>query len=242
MISALTRFWPSLALVATLFVGTTAANCQTQGDTPHIKMTDVPIAIAIDNLTRLSNHNYIIDQTLFAPPYGSNQKGMVEPKLTFDWTNVVAEYALDRVLKENGLVMVQDKFTTVALITSTNHVANVVDWSLLVSTNTTAGITNGLIPQVRFMDVPLELALKNLVEQDHLNVVVDPKIATDAGKSLHKLNILSVASVSWGQVPTVSLHWENVTPKQALVALCEAYNLVIVKDAGTGVVSIKPRD
>ena len=41
---------------------------------------------------------------------------------------------------------------------------------------------------------------------------------------------------------TVSIGWQNLTAKQAIDALCEAYDLVIVKDATTGVVSIKHRD
>jgi hypothetical protein len=42
--------------------------------------------------------------------------------------------------------------------------------------------------------------------------------------------------------PLVSLHWENITIRQAIVALCKNYDLVIVKDSATSGARIKPKD
>jgi hypothetical protein len=127
--------------------------------------------------------------------------------------------------------MVQDKYTTVTLITGTNHVANVVDASLLVSANSATQLTNAPVPVFHFSDVPLDEALNNLIARDQFKVVVDPKLS----------GYFDPAANTFHNAPMVSFHWENLTVKQAIVALCENYDLIIVKDAVTGVVSIKPK-
>ena len=194
----LTRFHLCLAIAAALFIGVTpSANCQTEAQIPHIKFSDVLITTAIENFARLANLNYLIDPKLFAPPGGSNLHGIPEPSLTLDWTNISANDALARILKENGLVMVQDKFTTVALITGSNHVAKVVDADLLVSTNSAGQTTGAPISRLRFVGVTLDQALKSLIEAGHFNGALDSKIATDTGTAPHKINIFSLASVSW---------------------------------------------
>ena len=223
-------------VVAALFLALPpAAKCQSANVIPLIQFNNVPITAAIQNLARQANLNYIIDPKLSGLSNDVHGNVIREPDVTFTWTNMSASDALSRLLKEHNRVMVQDKFTTVTLITGTNHVAHAVDASLLVS-------TNAAVPVFRFDMVPLDQALKSLIEHDHLNVALDPKITTDADPPRHKLNVLSLASISWGEMPTVSFRWENLTAKQALVALCEAYDLVIVKDAATGAVSIKPRE
>ncbi len=242
MIPVVLRCPAAFALVMVmLLLGPPSARCQTEGIIPLIKLNDVPITAAIDTFARMAKFNYIVDPKLYAPPGGSNPQGMTEPKPNIDWTNISATNALIRILKENGLVMVPDKFTTITLITGTHHVANVVDASLLVSTNATAAMTNGATTPLHFWGVTLDAALKQLIELGGFNAVLDPKVHTEAGWDHHQLKIPMVASVKWGEVPTVKFHWEKLTPKQAIVALCEAYDLVIVKDAVTGVISIKPK-
>ncbi len=38
-----------------------------------------------------------------------------------------------------------------------------------------------------------------------------------------------------------SIHWENLTAKQALIAICQNFDLDIVKDDTTGDIEIKPK-
>ena len=139
-----------LAVTLAMLLGVIAtAKCRTEAGIIHIKFSDVPITTAIDNLARMANLNYFIDPKLFAPPGGSNPNGITEPKLTIDWTNMTAQNSLAAILKEHGLVMVQDKFTTVTLITGTNHIANVMDTSLLDgNTNTKVLISSTVINRV----------------------------------------------------------------------------------------------
>lgn len=239
---ALARFQLILALACATFWSASAALGQLDNNIPQIKFIDVPITSAIENLARLAELNYVIEPGLFTDSANSNAKSIPEPHLTFKWTNITVRDALARVLRENNLVMVQDKFTTVALITGTNCVVSAVDASLLVSANEAAGMTNGPIPVIHFSDVPLYEAIKSLIKQGGLNVMVDPKASTDADPARHSFNVMGLFTVSRGKLPTVSLRWTNLTAKQSIVALCQAYNLVIVKDAATGVVCIKPKD
>jgi hypothetical protein len=228
-----TRWSFPMVMVAALFWGLTpVAHGQTENDISQIQMTDVPITTAIDNLARQARLNFIIDPNLFASPGGANGKGNPEPTMTMTWTNISAQNALDRVLQEHHLVAVKDKFTTVTLFTGIHHVANSVDASLLGGDIQAVGqMTNGLIPLLLFSDAPLDVALDHLIKQDHLNVILDSQVSGYFDK----------ASNTFHNEPTVSLRWENLTARQALVALCEIYDLVIVKDSATGVVSIKPR-
>ena len=234
---ALNRLYISLLITTVLLLGATVTgHCQTDENIAHIniKMSDVHITWAIENLAHLANLNYMIDPELFKPSGGSNSNGIPETSLSIDWTNLTVKAALAGVLKAFGLVMVQDQFTTVTLITGTNHVAKVVDASLLVGTNAAALVTNGTIPVVRFEMVPLDQALKSLIEQEHLNVELDPKVS-DYVDSTNPM------AVKFHNAPLVSLRWEKLTARQAIAALCENYNLAIIKDAATGVVLIKPK-
>lgn len=236
MKSALSRSLLIPALAVALFLAAPPpASGQTEGNIPMIKMSDVPITTVIETLARQAEINYLLDPKLFNLPNDASGKVVREPQLTFTWTNVTAQAALDRVLKENGLVMVPDAFTTVTLITGTNHVAKIVDARLLASTNAAAPATNGVVPQIRFSDVPLDVALKNLIEHENFKVVLDPKLSDYVDPNDPTIQ-------KFHNAPLVSLRWENLTPKQAIVALCVAYNLVIVKDAATGVVRIQPGD
>jgi hypothetical protein len=192
----------------------------------QIQVSNVPIISVIENLAVQAGINFIIDPKLFASPSGG---GITEPQLTFAWTNISPNNALLRVLKENDLVLIEDKFTTIARITGTNQVANIVDASLLDND------TNDLVPTVRFQDVPLDMAFNYFVKQGRINVILDPKVSSYVDPN-------DPTDHKFHNAPSVSIHWNNVTPRQAIVALCENYDLVIVKDSTTGVIRIKPKD
>jgi hypothetical protein len=217
-------------LAVALFPGVVmTARSQSPGKIGLIQMNNASITTAIENLARQSGRNFLIDPKLFG-------NGIPEPTVTFAWTNVSADDALARLLKEHDLVLVEDKFTTIALITGTNHVASVVDASLLGGdTNPASQMTNAPGLLIQFDMAPLDQALKNLIAHDHLDIVLDPKVSdyVDASDpTIHKFH----------NAPLVSVRWQNVNPRQGIVALCETYDLAIVKDAATGGVQIKPKD
>jgi hypothetical protein len=225
--STLTNFYLFLAIACAMFFGATAASGQSDVTIPTIKFSNVPITTGIENFARMADLNFIIEPNLFT-------SSSSEPVVTLEWTNITAAAALSRLLKEHNLVMVRDAFTTVTLITTTNYVANIVDASLLTTANEVAQTKNELVPVFRFEMAPLDVALKKLIESGHINVVLDSKVSdyvdqTDPMKPI------------FHNVPSISLRWTSLTAKQAVVELCEIYNLVIVKDAVTGAVSIKPK-
>jgi len=126
------------------------------------------------------------------------------------------------------VVMIEDPVTQVARITSRDQATNAVDASLLgMDTNSPASATNTLsIPLIQFQDVPLAIAINNLIQQSK-GTVIDPQLEDPGNPRYNTI--------------TLSVRWENITASQALVALCLNYDLVIVKDAATGVIQIKPR-
>jgi hypothetical protein len=214
-----------------------AAQGQSDENIPTINFQTVPITTAIQNLAQMANLNYIINPKLFVAADGTMKP---EPALTLHWQNCTAANALARVLKENHLVMVTNAFTTVACITGTNAVANPVDAKLL------GDDTNGVIPIIRFGDAPIDIVLKDIIEHDHLKVVLDPEVSGEgppqvvypegSGAPPPEPSDFKVT-----MRPTVSVNWHNLTARQVVVELCEVYGLVIVKDSSPDSVVIKYR-
>ncbi|HEX3799452.1 MAG TPA: secretin N-terminal domain-containing protein [Verrucomicrobiae bacterium] len=91
---------------------------------------------------------------------------------------------------------------------------------------------SAVIPLIVMDEVPLTDAIKNLARQASLNYMLDPKInygVPDANGQVH-------------QQPSVSLRWENLTADQALNAVLNNYNLVIIDDPKTRIARISIKD
>ena len=221
-------FLLSTCLVAALLnaaIGQTNSAGQTM---PSIQMKNVPLTFAIDAVARQVGINYIIDPKLsvgvgetILDPSG---KPVPSPVITFHWENISANEALNRLLKKYGLVMVTDPVTSVARISYPNRPAAPVDASLL------NNATNTVLPLIEFADVPINVTLDNLIQQAGINVALDPKLS----------NPFNSAAQTVIQLPTVSFRWQNMTAKQVIIAICENYNLAIVKDPATSALQIKP--
>jgi hypothetical protein len=218
---------PTFALALFLFLPS-VARTQSSGVIPTIKFQTVPISTAVQNLAQMADINYIIDPKLFQAADGSLKP---EPSLTLNWTNVTAAEALARLLKEHDLMMTTNPFTAVVEITGTNHVACRVDARLL------GPDTNGVLPMIRFGDVPLNMALTTLARQAGINAALDPQVSGDAPPAPPDFKLV--------RVPLVSVRWQNLTARQAIVELCEMHGLTIVKspapDAPDALV-IKPKN
>jgi len=210
----------TLIFAADLFLGVISqSHCQTAAPEP-IRMQTVPLTTVIEVLAQRMETNYILDAKILSNADGTTS----EPVLTFLWTNLTFSEALSRLLKEQGLKIVQEAATPIAFIVRTNETINHVDASLLgngVETN---------VPIV-LQDVPLDKALHTFIRLAKVDVALDSKISSYVD-----------AKGQTNLAPDVSVRWQNVTAKQAIVALCEAYDLVIRKDPATGTISIKPKD
>jgi type II secretory pathway component GspD/PulD (secretin) len=188
-----------------------SAHCQSQQDIiPVIKFTDVPITEGIKNLARQAGiNNFMIEPNIFKQP---------EPTVSFRWENITAKSALERMLKEQGLFIVENPQTGVAHISNTNLPPRNFDEDFIGSG------TNAVIPLIAMDSVSLKDALVNLVRMSKGEIEIDPKLAT----SLATFTVY------------ISVRLQNLTPKQALAAICENYNLQITKDEKSGVWRISP--
>jgi hypothetical protein len=211
----------STCLVAASLNGAIAQTNNTDQAIPSIRMSNVPLTFAIDNFARQAGINFILDPKL---SYGVGEtildpsgKPVPEPIVTIYWQNTSVNEALNRLLKEYHLVMVTDRVTSVARISYPNRPVAPVDASLL------NAATNTVLPVIEFEFTPLDVALDTLIQQAGVNVALDPKWSNTVT-----------------QLPTVSLRWQNMTARQAIIAICENYNLAIVKDPVTGAIQIKP--
>ncbi|HUA37047.1 MAG TPA: secretin N-terminal domain-containing protein [Candidatus Sulfopaludibacter sp.] len=103
----------------------------------------------------------------------------------------------------------------------------------MVNSNETASATSNapVVLPIQFQDVPITTAIENLARLAGINYLLDPKI----GYNQPDQN---------GQVrpePTISVRWENVSARQALLAVLDNYNLQLTEDPKTkiGRISIK---
>ena len=185
---------------------------------PLIQFRDVPITAAIENLARRLEINFIIDPQLF-PANDARGHANVEPLVTFCLTNVGGKETLKRMLHLRRLDLVENPATHVARITRSGQPTHFIDASLLDPlTNSAALPGTENIAVIQFADTPLDIALENLLRRGGIKAEL---IFPD-------------------RPPVLSVRWENVSPKQAVVALCENYNLSITKNDSTGIIQIKP--
>ena len=197
-----------------------ASNVLTNDDPilPLIKFQDVPITAAIESLARRLEINYIIDPQLFLAT-DARGRALAEPMVTFCLTNVGGKETLKRTLNLRRLTLVENPATHIARITRSGQPTHLIDASLLdPPTNSMVLRTNENIHLICFADATLDVALENLLRRGGVNA---------------DLNFPDA-------VPVLSVRWENVTAKQAVIALCENYNLSITKNEKTGIIQIKP--
>ena len=212
-----------------LFEGLTVSSASLHTNVqPLIQFSDIPITAAIENLARQEDVNYILTPKVSRQWDGSSPAGSVpEPQLTMRFENVTCWSALNRILNIRGLVLVEEPVTGVARIAFNGAPLPIVDTSPLdMGTNGPDRITHGIIPLMQFSAVPLDMALENLIKQCGLPIELDPRLKDYSDPE--------------NQPPTLSLRWTNLTAKQALVAICENYDLIIIKNDSTGVIHIIP--
>ena len=195
-------------LVGTTLVCGLIANGQEQPRKPQpsiplIQMQEVPLSVAIENLARQAEINLTIDPKVTAQS---------STPVNIRWENLTAKGALDRLLKERGLFMVENPQTSVLKITVTNSPPRVFAKELLDS-------SKDVIPLIRMSDVPLEAALANLARQAKVELKLDGE--------------LSDAPTPGGQI-VVSVSFKNLTASQALAAICDVYDLQITKSGQAG--------
>ena len=87
-----------------------------------------------------------------------------------------------------------------------------------------------VIQLIQFDAVPLTTAMQNLARQASINYLLDPQVL-----SRWQTN-------SGGREPVVSFRWENLTARQAFLALLNTYDARLSPDPKTGIERVVARD
>ena len=193
---------------------------------PDIKFQDVPITAGLDSLARLAGFNYLLGPEI---GYGTPSKsGRIKtgPILDLRWKGVTAKQAFIAVCEECDLIIFKNRASGVIIIRAKDHAIKQSVEGGLLGRDTNQPVT------IQMQAVRLDQALEQLAKQAGIEITL--------GSILSEQRDLPDMPSYPG--PLISIRWNNLTPKQAIIALCENYNLVIVKDAATGIVSIKPGD
>jgi hypothetical protein len=82
------------------------------------------------------------------------------------------------------------------------------------------------LPFFDLKDVPLKSAIERTAQAAKLNYTIDPKVNS---------------ADSRGKPILVAIRWKNVTARQALLALLDNFDLVLIEDSKTGIARILPK-
>lgn len=94
-----------------------AAAAQPGAVIPLIVMDDVPLTDAIKNLARQAGLNYMLDPKVAFGQIGPDGKPIPQPTVSIRWENVSAEQALNALLSNYNLQLVEDTKSKIARIT-----------------------------------------------------------------------------------------------------------------------------
>lgn len=83
---------------------------------PLIVMDDVPLTDAIKNLARQANLNYMLDPRIAFGQPGPDGKPVPQPTVSIRWENITAEQALNALLNNYGLQLVDDSKTKISRV------------------------------------------------------------------------------------------------------------------------------
>ena len=84
---------------------------------PLIIMDEVPLTDAIGNLARQASLNYLMDPKVGYGQPGPDGRIVPQPSVTIRWENITAEQALNALLNNHNLQMVEDPKSRIARIT-----------------------------------------------------------------------------------------------------------------------------
>src|SRR5215218_4348561 len=124
------------------------------------------------------------------------------------WTNSSAQSALIGLLQKHELTNVTSASTSVSRIAPLNGAATAV------STNQAKTTTGPTLASIGFDDTPLPEVIDALIAAARLNVIIDPK---------------AKATPAFSRPERVSFRWEQITARQALMALLDNYDLILVE-------------
>ncbi|HUA67647.1 MAG TPA: secretin N-terminal domain-containing protein [Candidatus Saccharimonadales bacterium] len=114
---------------------------------------------------------------------------------------------------------------------ATNQAVTAADAESAAATNTTT-MVDAKVPLISFQDVPLTTVIQSLARAADINYMLDPSIVYGQPDQNGQTKT----------EPTLTIRWENITAKQALLAVLDNYNLQLVVDRTIGIDRITPKD
>jgi type II secretory pathway component GspD/PulD (secretin) len=90
---------------------------------PLIQFQDVPLTTAIEALARQANINYLLDPKIGFGQPDANGQIKAEPTLSIRWENIPAQHALEALLSNYGLQLVEDTKTKIYRISTKDPAA-----------------------------------------------------------------------------------------------------------------------
>ncbi|MGD0251241.1 MAG: hypothetical protein ABSC01_00930 [Verrucomicrobiota bacterium] len=160
----------------------------------------------------------------FVKPRSGNFTNELAKRLTYANTNVavIAELVVmppstsaSLALENPNLVLRYSSFGKAVFLPAT-----------AVETNISS--PNFIIPIIEMQDVPLTTVIENLARVAHINYLLDPQTGYDQPDQNGQIK----------PEPTVSVRWENITAREALLALLNKYDLQLVEDPKSNVARI----
>ncbi len=152
--------------------------------------------------------NLIFDPCVPGSYYGSGKK-IREPEVSFRFQNIRVEEVFAYVLDKYQLVVVTNPATRVGRIVPLGHRVKPIPVSAALSS------TNGIEPAIFLNGVTLGEAIETLGRSSGLKVVFDRTyLKSEYGQNL----------------TTESYHWTDITPKQALAAILDNYDLAMKQE------------
>ncbi len=199
------------ALVSSTGVAAPPANqdAASSDPVPLIVIDDVPSVYAIQNLARQAGLNYILDPRVPGAGFGPGRLVDMQ-SIHVRWTNLTVTAALGRLLNALNLTLVTNPATTVARIVPANLGVKPVPASHV------GASTNAAIPLIVMDDVQLAKAIREFATHAQLSVSLDPRLSAP----------------DFDRQGTISIRWENITARQALAALLDNYDLVLIEEPG----------
>jgi type II secretory pathway component GspD/PulD (secretin) len=222
----------SKILITALFMGLVSqqwAMSQTDTDTNSVATNAPAVSEAAPATAAVTTEttNAVATDTTMAPAASTNESPSVtNSNVTTETTSVTTS----NVTTSTTSVTTSNAPETTAVspepsaAVSTNETTEV-------TTNTLVTVSTNALP-IQFQDVPLTTAIENLARLAGINYLLDPQIAYGQADQSGKIKT----------EPTLSVRWENITARQALMAVLDNYGLQLVEDPKTQIARITAKD
>lgn len=215
--------WLACVVAATVGQAGSGANAAQT----FIVMEDIPLSCAISNLAQQASLNYILDPRASSGSVGPAKWIMPQRTVTCRWTNGAPELALKQLLREQSLKMVTNA------VTSVTRIVSVFQFVEPIPASEVGNETTSVVPVVDLENAPLATVIDELGKRADLKISVDPGLPIPTSGPPELTIGTSI----------VSVHWQNIRPRQALFALLDACDLTMTEQPATSsaTIIIKPR-